>query len=347
MTAATISEITAIVEYLDEQPGATRIVGNTPEERAETRMWARRIDLYILEPMANAFRASEGRPMFASRMTLVSLEAAAELKAIAQEKLLWLDTQLQGRNFVCGDRYSMADVLLLGFPGIRCQRWPADAGSGDLVARMAQARGSAPQRRGLNPARPMAIAAARGRPRWLFARGFFADPRRTGSVIPSSQRLTAQLLAGLDLPRARVVVEFGPGTGVVTRALLAGMAPDAQLFAFEINDDFVAYLRQSITDPRLTIIAASAETVEAVLAAHGHEGCCAAVSSLPFSIMPAAVRATIVSATARALRPGGVLVGYQYSKAWLGELRHGFGEVAVRFEPRNWPPAFVFSARQR
>jgi glutathione S-transferase len=110
-----LSEITAIVEYLDEQPGVTRMVGNTPEERAETRMWARRIDLYILEPMANAFRASEGRPMFASRMTLVSPEAAVELKAIAQEKLLWLDVQLQGRSFVCGDRYSMADILLLAF----------------------------------------------------------------------------------------------------------------------------------------------------------------------------------------------------------------------------------------
>jgi glutathione S-transferase len=65
--------------------------------------------------MANAFRASEGRPMFASRMTLVSPEAAVELKAIAQEKLLWLDAQLQGRSFVCGDRYSMADILLLAF----------------------------------------------------------------------------------------------------------------------------------------------------------------------------------------------------------------------------------------
>jgi glutathione S-transferase len=110
-----ISEITAIVEYLDEQPGANRIMGTTPEKRAETRMWARRIDLYILEPMANAFRASEGRAMFASRMTLVGPEAAVELKAIAQEKLLWLDTQLQGRTWVCGDRYSMADILLLAF----------------------------------------------------------------------------------------------------------------------------------------------------------------------------------------------------------------------------------------
>jgi glutathione S-transferase len=109
-----ISEITTIVEFLDET-APHRIVGSTAEQRAETRMWVRRIDHAIIEPMANGFRASEGRPMFTGRMTLVSLEAAAELKAIAQEKLMWLDGQMQGRTWVCGTRYSMADALLLAF----------------------------------------------------------------------------------------------------------------------------------------------------------------------------------------------------------------------------------------
>lgn len=109
-----ISEITTIAEYLDET-APHKIVGNTPAERAETRMWVRRIDHAICEPMANGFRASEGRPMFTGRMPLVSLEAAAELKALAQEKLMWLDAQMQGRTWVCGDRYSLADALLLAF----------------------------------------------------------------------------------------------------------------------------------------------------------------------------------------------------------------------------------------
>lgn len=110
-----IAEITAIIEYLEEMQPNPPLIGNNPEERAETRMWTRRIDLYILEPMANGFRATEGRPMFASRMTLMSEPAAAELKAIAQEKLLWLDGLMQGRQFVCGDRFTMADILLLAF----------------------------------------------------------------------------------------------------------------------------------------------------------------------------------------------------------------------------------------
>ncbi len=112
---ACIAEITAIIEYLEELHPAPALVGTTPEERAETRMWVRRIDLYILEPMANGFRASEGRRMFAPRITLVSEAAAGELKALAQEKLLWLDGLMAGRQWVCGDRFTMADILLLAF----------------------------------------------------------------------------------------------------------------------------------------------------------------------------------------------------------------------------------------
>ena len=110
-----IAEITAIVEYLEDLQPSPPVIGTTPAERAETRMWARRIDLGILEPMANGFRAVEGRPLFNTRMSLVSLEAAAELKALAQEKLLWLDALMQGRTWVCGDRFTLADMMLLAF----------------------------------------------------------------------------------------------------------------------------------------------------------------------------------------------------------------------------------------
>ncbi len=110
-----ISEITVIAEYLEELQPDPPIIGSTAAERAETRMWVRRIDQLIVEPMARGFRSDEGRALFASRMTLVSTGAAKELKAIAAEQLLWLDKQLVGRQWVCGDRYTLADLLLLAF----------------------------------------------------------------------------------------------------------------------------------------------------------------------------------------------------------------------------------------
>ena len=109
-----ITEITAICEYLDEKFPGKSLLGGTPEERAETRMWTRRIDLNIVEPMANGFRYAEGLPMFQSRMTVLP-EAADGLKRIAREKLVWLNGQMGDRQFVCGDRISLADVLLYCF----------------------------------------------------------------------------------------------------------------------------------------------------------------------------------------------------------------------------------------
>jgi glutathione S-transferase len=108
-----VSEITAICEYLEERQPNPPLVGSTPEERGATRMWVRRVDLKICEPLANGFRFAEGLPMFQSRMLCVP-EAAPGLKAMAQDGLKWLDSQLSG-PFIAGERFTLADILLFGF----------------------------------------------------------------------------------------------------------------------------------------------------------------------------------------------------------------------------------------
>ena len=109
-----LAEVTAICEYLDEKNGSTDLMGKTPEERAETRMWTRRIDLQIIEPLTSGFRYAEGLELFKTRMRTIP-EAADGLKAIAQEKCSWLNEQMEGKEFICGDRFSLADVMLFCF----------------------------------------------------------------------------------------------------------------------------------------------------------------------------------------------------------------------------------------
>lgn len=109
-----LSEITAICEYLEEKYPETPLIGTTPEERAETRMWVRRIDLNICEPMANGFRYSEGLPLFKDRMTTLP-DAAEGLKGLVREKLVWLDGLVGDKQFICGDRFTLADVMLFCF----------------------------------------------------------------------------------------------------------------------------------------------------------------------------------------------------------------------------------------
>lgn len=110
-----ICEIIAICEYLEEIAPEPSLIGTTAEERAETRMWTRRIDLNIVEPLGGGFRAAEGRAIFESRFRLIRAEAADDLKAIARDKILWLDGLMEGQDYVCGDRFSLADILLFCF----------------------------------------------------------------------------------------------------------------------------------------------------------------------------------------------------------------------------------------
>lgn len=106
-----ISETTAICEYLDEFGGGISLIGDNAQERAQTRMWVRRIDLNIIAPIAYGYRFGEGLKMFEKRIHCIP-QAADDFKLIAQEWLTQLDAMIEGRNFIAGDRMTLADILL-------------------------------------------------------------------------------------------------------------------------------------------------------------------------------------------------------------------------------------------
>jgi glutathione S-transferase len=108
-----ISEITAIAEYLDDKTGGT-LIGSTPEERAETHMWVRRIDLNVCENLANGFRFAEGLQLFEGRIHVIP-QAADDFKKIAQDWLTKIDGLMGDNEFICGNRFTLADVLLFAF----------------------------------------------------------------------------------------------------------------------------------------------------------------------------------------------------------------------------------------
>jgi glutathione S-transferase len=109
-----VSEIVAICEYLEDTNPMPALIGSNPKEKAETRMWTRRVDLNVCEPLANGFRFSQGLRLFKDRIVTVP-EAADGLKKIAQDRLAWIDGQLAGKEFLCGDRFTLADILLFCF----------------------------------------------------------------------------------------------------------------------------------------------------------------------------------------------------------------------------------------
>ncbi|HEY6979801.1 glutathione S-transferase family protein [Reyranella sp.] len=110
-----LAEITAICEYVDEVKNDTpSLIGETADERARTRMWTRRIDLNIAEPGTNGFRYAEGLKIFQNRIRCIP-QAADDLKAVAREKIAWLDALMGDKPFITGAKLTMADILLFAF----------------------------------------------------------------------------------------------------------------------------------------------------------------------------------------------------------------------------------------
>jgi len=109
-----LAETTAICEYLEERQPSPPLIGATPEARARTRMWTRRVDLAIVQPLTQGFRAAEGLPMFKDRTHCLP-HSADDLKATAREGLAWLEPLMHERPFIAGDAPTLADIVLFSF----------------------------------------------------------------------------------------------------------------------------------------------------------------------------------------------------------------------------------------
>lgn len=151
------------------------------------------------------------------------------------------------------------------------------------------------------------------------------------------------MAAGLG-PHTGRIVEFGPGTGSLTRGILeAGVAPE-NLTLFELDTAFADHLR--LTFPDCTLILGGADTA----ADHLAPGVGAVVSGLPLLSMPEAVCHAIVSAAFRILAPGAPYIQFTYGPrppipaATIAALG-----LTVESGPKIWtnlPPARVYRFRQ-
>lgn len=106
-----IAETTVICDYLEDLNPKPALLGETAEEKAEARMWCRRIEQKITENVYNGFRFAEGLGLFKDRMRCLP-EAADGMKACAQDGFAWLDPLLEGKQYLCGDRLTVGDLVL-------------------------------------------------------------------------------------------------------------------------------------------------------------------------------------------------------------------------------------------
>jgi phosphatidylethanolamine/phosphatidyl-N-methylethanolamine N-methyltransferase len=172
----------------------------------------------------------------------------------------------------------------------------------------------------------------------------FWDDRSIGSVTPSSKYLVERMVKSASLAEAKVVVEYGPADGVITRDLLKAMSPDARLIAVEFNEKMHAALLEKVKDPRLTALRGDVRRIDELLAAQGLASVDRIVSCVPFALFTGRERHEILTKTTNLLAPGGRFVAFGYTTHLIPMLKDYFSDVDIQFEVRNIPPSFIFTA---
>ena len=102
-----IAESIAICRYLENEHPDPPLFGTSSLEQATIEMWQRRMEFQFLNPMINIFRNTH--EMWKDRMIQIPQIAEIESKDV-EEKMVWLNRELEGREYIAGETYSVADI---------------------------------------------------------------------------------------------------------------------------------------------------------------------------------------------------------------------------------------------
>jgi phosphatidylethanolamine/phosphatidyl-N-methylethanolamine N-methyltransferase len=181
-----------------------------------------------------------------------------------------------------------------------------------------------------------------------FLRRFLGDPKRTGAVAPSSPFLAREMARAVDPHAAGFVIELGPGTGPVTKALIARGIRRERLLLVEYDPYFCNLLAERF--PRARILRGDAYALGETLAGRAPRPVAAVVSSLPLLNETPERRIALLDDAFALMGPEGVFVQFTYGlrspmprEALAGRYIGRSGAPILR----NLPPASVWTYRQR
>ncbi len=178
-----------------------------------------------------------------------------------------------------------------------------------------------------------------------FLARLIARPVHTGAVAPSSRALGRAMAREVDLKSGLPVLELGPGTGVVTEALLdRGIAP-ARLTAVEYDSGFAARVRERC--PGVQVIEGDAFNLEKTLDGRLSGPLAAVVSSLPLVNFPMAMRTGLLDDIFRRLAPGAPFIQFSYRIRPPVPAPQGVDLKQAAVIWLNLPPARVWVYRRQ
>lgn len=172
-----------------------------------------------------------------------------------------------------------------------------------------------------------------------FLRALIARPKNVGAIAPSSPALTRAIAAQIDPASEGPVLELGPGTGVITEALIARGIAQTRIIAVEYDSDFAKLVASRF--PRVNVVQGDAFNLDATLndAGTSYAGI---VSGLPLLNHPPERRNALIESVFARLAPGAPYVQFSYGMQPPVPAAKGFTVKRTAFIWRNLPPARVW-----
>ncbi len=179
-----------------------------------------------------------------------------------------------------------------------------------------------------------------------FLKTLIESPKLTGAVSPSGRFLARAMAKAVGPIGDGLVVELGPGTGPVTRALIGHGVDPERLVLVEYEAEFCRLLRQRF--PGVRVVQGDAFALRRTLAELADRPIRAVVSSLPLLNQPPARRTALVEDAFALMAPGGVFVQFSYGVASPIRRPAGAGRFSAHGSAPIWanlPPARVWTYR--
>ncbi|MCC0016022.1 MAG: phospholipid methyltransferase [Rhodobiaceae bacterium] len=178
-----------------------------------------------------------------------------------------------------------------------------------------------------------------------FLKTWASAPLRTGAVSPSSRELAERMVQEVDPADPGLVVELGPGTGVMTRALVSRGFDPSRLLLIEYDEKFCRTLKQ--TFPGATVLQGDAYRLRDHLRHRGNPQLAGIVTGLPLFTKPLPQRVHLINDALDALDPGKPVVQFSYALVPPVPMGHGDYVIDVsKWVWKNLPPARVWTYRR-
>jgi phosphatidylethanolamine/phosphatidyl-N-methylethanolamine N-methyltransferase len=182
---------------------------------------------------------------------------------------------------------------------------------------------------------------------------FLLHPTKTGAIATSSQFLARTMVEWIDLPKAKTVLEYGPGTGVFTEHIVLRMPAGSNFAAIELNPRLAEMFRRR--HPGLTLVEDSVADVGAICQRLGLGEVDCIVCGLPWASFPESLQTRILDQMMTVMSPQGQFVTFAYLQGLLLPPGKRFAALLPRYFTHvsksrtvwlNLPPAFVYQCRR-